>query len=298
MWGSCALTSPLPTSSSAVALAPKNISMVKARSLEQTATTKFVSCLTVMSTTPGLVTSAYPRLIQCLVDTTVSFYCLSGGVADATAVHGDLWRFLVDSISHSSCPSRLLVSLREAEQTFASSPVAVSSSSPEYREHLIRHLIVQLLHELLPAFECSPEVSFTNSTPLRENVTILDYVWSVRDAASTHGISSHVARMRIFTQIQDAADVSNPAVHNAVVNMILPMVQQGMELSSFASELRTHVELGGYLKKPIIPAVTEPPAPPVLTAHCLSDLFPEDHRQPDDLFPEDCGQPDDLFPEG
>ena len=255
------LTTPLPPFSTALSIAPKSIGAVKARSYEQGSSGKFVGLLSAMAQTPGQVADSYPRLAQCLVDVASSFFYMENGMATPEAVNGDVHRFLVDSLTHSSCLPRITVSFRESSTSFAK--VAPSYPASSYSEYFVAHVLDHLIRELLPAYEATTEISFNNEARLKPGDRLMDFVNRVRTAASKHMTSSRTARMRMLTQIQDAK--SHPrvekSVHNEVTRIIHSVVQQNGELSALVAEVEALGYLGGYLNDPII---SSSPATPQL----------------------------------
>lgn len=253
------LTVPLPPFGTALSIAPKSIGAVKARSYEQGSSGKFVGLLSVMAQTPGQVADSFPRLVQCLVDVASSFFYMENGMATPEAVNGDVHRFLVDSLTHSSCPPRITVSFRESSTSFAK--VASNHPPSRYSEYFVAHVLDHLIRELLPAYEATTEISFNNEARLKPGDRLMDFVNRVRTAASKHMTSSRTARMRMLTQIQDAK--SHPrvekSVHNEVTRIIHSVVQQNGELSALVAEVEALGYLGGYLNDPIISSAPATP---------------------------------------
>ena len=257
---SVALTSPLPPWSSAVSNAPSNVAMLKARSFEASSTAKFARHLLTMSSLQGQVASTYPRMLQCLVDAAVSFFCLSGGTAPANAVHADVYRYITDALSGPHCPQRLLVISREAENDFALSGVGLGHT--QYYELLLRHVILKVVRELLPVHESASEIAFNAATCLSPGESILDFASKIRSAAVEHSVEPRRARMRLADQVQGAR--AHPGidrnVHNAVV-MCVDNVIKGPDggLGAFVNEIRAQTALGGFLGDSIIRLSSAPP---------------------------------------
>lgn len=252
------LTHPLPPWASAFALAPQNVSMIKARSYEQGSSGKFLAFLQTISSTPGQVSPTYPRILQCLVDQLVGFYSMSGGGCTHEALNGEVWRFLSDAFSHSSCPDRIMVSYRESESSFNRS----SSAGPtNHFERLVAHVISAVIRELLPAHEASTHISFNNQARLMPGDTVLDFANRIRRCATANSVDSATARMRMLTCIQDARSHPNVdrAVQNEVSKKLHSLVQHKGEFSAFVSDIQALSEIGGYLSEPIIPTVQTPP---------------------------------------
>ena len=251
------LTSPLPPWSSAVSVSPSNVAMLKARSYEQSSSSKFVQHLSTMAELQGQVSFLYPRLLQCLVDAAVSFYALSGGVVPLRAVHADVYRFICDALSSDRCPQRLQVISREAEKDF--SPAV---SADDYHEHLIRHILLKLIRELLPVHESASEIAFNAATHLAPGESILDFATKIRNSAVTHSVDPRRARMRLADQVLSAR--SHPGVdrnvHNSVVQCVDAAIRgPGEGLGAFVNEVKSKTALGGYLGEAIIPIAPGPP---------------------------------------
>ena len=254
------LTSALRSWESSVQLAPRTITAVKNRNAEQSNSKRFAAALSSMSETQGRVADSYPRLLQVLVDVAVAFYYLNaadGISVDQSSVHGEVFRLMEDSFE--MCPSRLMVSFREANSNFDSS----TSTAGTYSEYMIAHVLDHVVRELLPSYEASPEISFNNEARLLSGDTLMAFIERVRRCMTQHSVRERVARMFILTQIQSAGSSpsADMSVHNEVIKHIMPVVQGNSDFSSFYNEIRSYAALGGYLNRPILSAA--PPPPPM-----------------------------------